>query len=78
MRYHPIQIYQLTVDIVNDFDLTWCLKKIERSCAAERLHITFMRWKQRQNVFCQAAFAPNQWNEGYSLHYHNQKAFYTY
>ncbi|STD22441.1 Uncharacterised protein [Enterobacter asburiae] len=42
MFYHPIQIHQFTIDIVNDFDLAGCLKKIKRSCSAEWLHIAGM------------------------------------
>ena len=37
MFYHPIQVHQFTVDIINDFDLAGYLKKIERT-----LHVTMI------------------------------------
>ena len=64
MLDHPIEVHQFPVDIVNDFGLAGCLKKIERSGPTERLHIAGMGREQRQNMLSQTTFAANPWNDG--------------
>ena len=59
---HAVHVDQLAVDIIEHFHVRLSFHEIQRCCATKGFHVAFELREQWRNIFGQAAFPTDPWN----------------